>query len=142
MKQSVSLITLVARDIKKLARFYESLGWERFEDAEGMVTFGMIGQTLGINSLEALAKETGVPEEKYGRWAKALTHNVPTKEDVAGVLRRVEAAWAKVLKVAQNVIWGGHFGCFSDLEGHIWEVMWNQHLPLAPKGELQWKSVE
>lgn len=142
MKQRVSLITLATRDVEKLARFYESLGWERVEGTDGMVVFDLIGQTLGLYSLEALAQEIGVPEETLGRGAMALAHNVPSKEEVAEVLHRVEAAGAKVLKKAQDVVWGGHHGYFSDPEGHIWEVAWNPHSPLGPKGEFQWKGAK
>lgn len=142
MKQRVSLITLAARDIEKLARFYESFGWERVEDTEGMVAFDLIGQTLGFCSVEALGEEIGVPEETQGLAAMALAHNVPSKEDATEVLHLIEMAGAKGLREAQDVFWGGNHGDFSDPKRHIWEMARNPHAPLGPKSEFQWEGFK
>ena len=48
-----------------------------------------------------------------------IAHNVVNKEDVAIVLSKAEAAGAKIIKVAQDVFWGGHSGYFSDPDGHL-----------------------
>lgn len=141
MEQRVSLITLGTRDMEGLAQFYEALGWARVDSPDGVIAFDLIGQTLGLYPLAALAEDIGVPEEALGRGAMALAHNVASKEDVAVVLRRAEAAGARVLKEAQDVFWGGYHGYFADPEGHIWEVAWNPFSPLGPNGEFQWNGA-
>lgn len=141
MEQRVSLITLGTRDMEGLARFYEALGWARVDSPDGVIAFDLIGQTLGLYPLAALAEEIGVPEEVLGRGAMALAYNVAAKEEVAIVLREAETAGGRILKSAQDVFWGGHHGYFADPEGHIWEVAWNPFSPLGPRGEFQWNGA-
>lgn len=140
MEQRVSLITLGARDMAGLAAFYEALGWARVDSPDGVIAFDLIGQTLGLYPLEALAEDIGVPVEELGRGAMTLAHNLRNKADVAPLLARAEAAGARVLKPASDVFWGGHHGYFADPEGHIWEVAWNPFSPLGRDGAFQWNG--
>ena len=141
MEQRVSLITLGVRDLAASADFYERLGWRRVEAQDGVVAFDLIGQTLGLYPLEALAEDIGVPVGDLGRGAMTLAHNLRNKADVAPLLARAEAAGARVLKPASDVFWGGHHGYFADPEGHIWEVAWNPFSPLGRDGAFQWNGV-
>jgi len=141
MEQRVSLITLGTRDMEELARFYEALGWSRVASPDGVIAFDLIGQTLGLYPLAALAEEIGLPQDALGRGAIALAYNVAEKADVTTVLQQAEAAGGQILKQAQDVFWGGHHGYFADPEGHIWEVAWNPFSPLGPGGEFQWNGA-
>ena len=141
MEQRVSLITLGTRDMDRLAQFYEAMGWARVDSLDGVIAFDLIGQTLGLYPLSALAEEIGLPEAELGRGAVTLAHNVRTKEDVAPVLEAAHAAGATLLKPAQDVFWGGHHGYFADPEDNIWEVTWNPFSPLGPGGEFQWSGA-
>ena len=141
MEQRVSLITLGARDMEALAEFYEAMGWTRVDSPDGVIAFDLIGQTLGLYPLAALAEDIGVPIESLGRGAITLSHNVRDKSDVAVLLARAEAAGGEVAKPASDVFWGGHHGYFDDPEGHVWEVAWNPFSPLGPDGAFQWNGV-
>lgn len=141
MEQRVSLITLGARDLDRLAAFYEALGWCRVDSPDGVVAFDLIGQTLGLYPLAALADDIGISVDDLGRGAVTLGHNLPQKADVAPLLARAEAAGGRILKPAQDVFWGGHHGYFSDPEGHIWECAWNPFSPLGQDGAFQWNGV-
>ncbi|WP_299588408.1 VOC family protein [uncultured Tateyamaria sp.] len=141
MEHRVSLITVGARDVETLAAFYEALGWTRVDSPDGVIAFDLLGQSLGIYPLAALADEIGVPESDLGHGAMALSHNVREKADVAPLLDRAQAAGGRLLKPAQDVFWGGHHGYFADPEGHIWEVAWNPFSALGPRGEFQWNGV-
>jgi len=141
MEQRVSLITLGARDMGALASFYEALGWHRVDSPDGVIAFDLIGQTLGLYPLEALADEIGMPVDDLGRGAMTLAHNVRDKSGVAPLLARAAAAGGRILKPASDVFWGGHHGFFADPEGHIWEVAWNPHSALGPNGAFQWNGV-
>ncbi|WP_299555275.1 VOC family protein [uncultured Tateyamaria sp.] len=141
MDQRISLITLGARDMEKLAAFYEALGWKRVDSPDGVIAFDLIGQTLGLYPLQALADDIGLPIDQLGCGAITLAHNVPEKADVAPLLARAEQAGAKILKPAQDVFWGGHHGYFADPDGHIWEVAHNPFSPLGPNGEFQWNGA-
>ena len=141
MQQRVSLITLGVRDIAALTAFYEALGWTRVESPDGVVAFDLIGQTLGLYPLEALAKDIGLSVDDLGNGRMTLGHNVETKDQVAELLAAAETAGAQVLKPAQDVFWGGHHGYFADPEGHIWEIAHNPFSPLGPQGEFQWNGA-
>ena len=141
MEQRVSLITLGTRDMAAQAAFYEALGWQRVDSPDGVIAFDLLGQTLGLYPLAALAKEIGVPVDDLGRGALTLSHNVRTKEDVARLLAQAERAGARILKPASDVFWGGHHGYFADPEGHIWEVAWNPFSPLGQDGTFQWNGA-
>ena len=140
MDQRISLITLGARDVAKLAAFYDCLGWQQVETQDGVVAYDLIGQTLGLYPMEKLAEDIGVPVEALGAGASTLGCNVRERAEVAAVLDRVEAAGGKVLKAAEDVFWGGHHGYFADPEGHIWEVAHNPFSPLAEDGSFRWNG--
>ena len=54
MQQRVSLITLGVKNMTQSAAFYEALGWARVDSSDGVIAFDLIGQTLGLYSLDAL----------------------------------------------------------------------------------------
>lgn len=138
MDQRISLITLGARDMAALAAFYDALGWQRTPSPDGVIAYDLIGQTLGLYPLDKLAEDIGVPLAALGYGASTFAHNLPSKDDVAPLLARAEAAGAKILKPAQDVFWGGHHGYFADPEGHIWEVAHNPFSPLRDDGAFRW----
>lgn len=138
--QRVSLITLGARDIPRLAAFYEALGWQRTENPHGIVAFDLIGQTLALYELENLAGDLGLPPDALGHGAMTLAHNVRNREDVAPLMDRAEKAGARILRPAGEVFWGGVIGYFADPEGHIWEIAWNPGAPLSPEGAFRWNG--
>lgn len=141
MQQRVSLITLGARDVAALATFYEDLGWARVDSPDGVVAFDLIGQTLGLYPLDALAEDIGVPVDELGAGRMTLGHNVAAKEDVTLLMSKAKEAGAKILKPAQDVFWGGYHGYFADPEGHIWEIAHNPFSLLGSNGEFQWNGA-
>ncbi len=140
MEQRISLITLGATDIASLAEFYENLGWKRTPAPDGVVAFDLPGQTLGLYPIDKLAEDIGVSPETLGRGAVTLAHNLRTKDEVAVLLARAEAAGGRILKPAQDVFWGGHHGYFADPEGHIWEIAYNPFSPLRADGAFRWNG--
>ena len=140
MEQRVSLITLGVRDMEQAAAFYEALGWRRADSPDGVIAFDLIGQTLGLYPLAALADDIGVPVESLGQGAVTLAHNVRNRDEVAQVLAAADAAGAEILKPAQDVFWGGHHGYFRSPDGHIWEVAHNPFSPLSDAGAFRWNG--
>ena len=47
-----------------------------------------------------------------------------------------EAAGASVTKPARTTSYGGYAGCFTDPEGHAWEIAHNPGFTLAADGSL------
>ena len=148
MQQRVSLISLGVKNMAQSAGFYEALGWARVDSPDGVIAFDLIGQTLGLYPLDALAKDLGLPIETLGlpietlgAGRMTLGYNVAEKAEVAAIITKAEAAGGAVLKRAQDVFWGGHHGYIADPEGHIWEIAHNPFSPLGPNGEFQWNGA-
>lgn len=141
MEQRVSLITLGVRDFDASVAFYTKMGWARVDSPDGVAAFDMVGQTLGLYPMEALAKELGKPVDDIGGFSGVvLSHNVREKSDVGEILSRVAEAGGTVLREAQDVFWGGHHGHFADPDGHIWEVAHNPFSPLKDDGAFRWNG--
>ena len=139
MDQRVSLITLGVANLDRAASFYEALGWKRVPSEDGIVTFDLIGQALGLYPRADLAAEIGIDEREIGGSPGfTLAYNVRERDEVAPLLDAVAAAGGRVLKPAQEVFWGGYHGYFADPDGHVWEVAHNPFSPLGPEGEFQW----
>ena len=140
MEQRVSLITVGVDDPETAAGFYEQLGWERVDSPDGVIAFDLIGQTLGLYPLSALAEEIGVDVGTLGQGALTLSYNCRTKEDVAQVLSKAKTSGAEVLKPASDVFWGGHHGYFRAPDGTIWEIAFNPFSKLGPDGTFRWNG--
>ena len=140
MEQRVSLITIGVDDLKTAAAFYEAMGWQRVDGSGGVVAFDLIGQTLGLYPLSALAQEIGTDVTTLGRGALTLGYNCRSKDDVAVVLRRAEGAGAEILKPASDVFWGGHHGYYRAPEGTIWEVAFDPFSELGADGAYRWNG--
>ena len=148
MQQRVSLISLGVKNMAQSAGFYEALGWARVDSPDGVIAFDLIGQTLGLYPLDALAKDLGLPIETLGlpietlgAGRMTLGYNVAEKAEVAAIITKAETAGGTILKPAQDVFWGGHHGYIADPEGHIWEIAHNPFSPLGPNGEFQWNGA-
>ena len=140
MDQRVSLITVGVDDPKAAAGFYDAMGWKRVDSLDGVIAYDLIGQTLGLYPLSALADEIGVPIKTLNRGAITLSYNCRTKEDIAQVLHDARAAGADILKAASDVFWGGHHGYFRAPDGTIWEIAFNPYSALAPDGSFRWQG--
>lgn len=141
MEQRVSLITVGVRNFDAAVAFYTHMGWTRVDSPDGVAAFDMIGQTLGLYPMDALAKELGKPVDEIGGFSgMVLSHNVREKSDVSEILSRVAEAGGTVLREAQDVFWGGHHGHFADPDGHIWEVAHNPFSPLKDDGAFRWNG--
>ncbi|WP_170349157.1 MULTISPECIES: VOC family protein [Ruegeria] len=140
MDQRVSLITVGVDDPELAAGFYEDMGWKRVSSPDGVIAFDLIGQTLGLYPLSALAEEIGVDVDSLGHGALTLSYNCRSKDEVAQVLDKAGEAGAEILKPASDVFWGGHHGYFRAPDGTIWEVAFNPFSALAPDGAFCWNG--
>ena len=140
MEPRVSLITLGVANLERSAAFYEALGWRREEQAGGVVSFDLLGQSLSLYPRADLARDMGVEEASLGHGAITLAHNVSGREDVAPLVERARKAGARVLREPSDVFWGGHIAYLADPDGHVWEIAWNPHAPLGPGGAFRWNG--
>lgn len=137
MEQRLSLVTLGVRDVARSRRFYEALGWRAAPFPGDEVAFFQLGGIgLSLFGRAALAADAGVADDASGFSGVTLAHNCRDKASVDALLSHALACGGRVLKPAQDAVWGGYSGYFADPDGHLWEVAWNPFFPLAEDGAI------
>ena len=136
MDQRVSLITLAVDDVGRSRRFYEALGW-RGQEVEETVFFQAGGIAIVLWSRAKLAHDAGLGDVAPGGFGGVvLAHNVRSREEVDTVVARATAAGALVTQPPRETFYGGYAGCFTDPDGHVWEVAHNPGFELTSDGSL------
>ena len=136
MEQRISLITLGVSDVGRARAFYERLGWHGHE-VEETVFFQAGGAVLVLWGRDKLAEDAGVEDENPGSFGGlALAHNVRSRAEVDEVLAAAATAGAEITRAARETFYGGYAGCFTDLDGHVWEIAFNPGFTLEPDGSL------
>jgi len=136
MKPRITVITLGVDDLEQSVRFYR--------EGLGLVTDGIIGQEyehgavaffdmnpgvkLALWPRTSIAHDSGLPLAPPSSTDFTLGHNVSSKAEVDEVIAQASNAGAILVKPAGDTFWGGYAAYFKDLDGHLWEVVWNPHL--------------
>jgi catechol 2,3-dioxygenase-like lactoylglutathione lyase family enzyme len=136
MKARISVLTLGVSDLEKSVSFYR--------DGLGLPTKGIIGREfehgavaffdlfgglkLAIWSQTDVALDTGLPLQLPSSTSFTIGHNVSTREEVDAVMDAAKRAGAEVIKIPAPTFYGGYAGYFRDLDGHLWDVVWNPGL--------------
>jgi len=68
--------------------------------------------------------------------AFALAHNVPTKEDVAPLMRRLTQFGGTLLKDPEAPPHGGFGGYLADPDDHAWEIAFNPAWKIDAEGHV------
>lgn len=133
MKPRISVLTLGVADLARSLAFYR--------DGLGLPTRGIVGKEfehgavaffdlagglkLALWAQADISHDTGLPVQPISPTAVTIGHNVAQREEVDLTLDAVSRAGAKIIKPAQDTFYGGYAGYFSDLDGHLWEIVWN-----------------
>lgn len=139
MKPSIHVITLAVGDLDRSLAFYRDglglessgvIGTEFAGDADNpagaLAMFRLRdGLVLALYPREELAKDAKVPYAAAKTGEFSIGHAVGSRADVDAVLAEAEAAGATVTDPAHDRPWGIYSGYFRDLDGHLWEVLWN-----------------
>jgi hypothetical protein len=136
----LSLVTLGVADLRRSIAFYETLGFQRKGKAFDGIGFFQAGAcAIAVWPSDELAKDANLAFEGMADTFRGFTlaWNCHSKSDVDAVIRMADDAGALVRKPAQDVLWGGYSGYFSDPDGHLWEVAYNPHFPLSDDGRIQ-----
>lgn len=136
MKPRISVITLGVDDLERAVRFYR--------DGLGLSTDGIVGEEFEYGAVaffdlsaglklalwprKSLAYDSGLPLNHPSATEFSIGHNVMSKPEVDEVMAQAESAGASIVKPANNTFWGGYAGYFQDVDGHLWEVVWNPQL--------------
>jgi hypothetical protein len=136
VEQRLSLVTLGVVDLGRAREFYERLGW-RGQQVQETVFFqaGTIGVVLW--GRDELAADSGVDDASTdGFGGIALAHNVRSPGEVDEILAGAAAAGATITRRPAETFYGGYAGCFTDLDGHVWEIAHNPGFPLDDSGAI------
>jgi catechol 2,3-dioxygenase-like lactoylglutathione lyase family enzyme len=138
MEQRVTIVTLGVADLKRSTEFYERLGWRRsMANAEGIVFFQTGGIALALFPRHDLAKDANVSPDGDGFRGMTLAYNTRSHAEVDAVLEDAQAAGARLVKPAEEAVWGGYSGYFADPDGFLWEIAWNPSFPMAEDGSIR-----
>lgn len=135
----VSLITLAVEQVARSRAFYERLGWRCAHAAstQDVAFFSLNAVALALFDRMAFAQDLGLAAPARAIPTVALAQNHGGAGAVDRALSDALAAGAVLLKPAQATSWGGYHAMFADLDGHVWELAWNPHFPLAPDGTIE-----
>jgi hypothetical protein len=139
MESRIHVITLAVSDLDRALSFYrEGLGLDSAgitgtefvgddrSPAGDVAMFHLDGNlVLALYPRTELAKDAGVPLGPARSGEFSIGHLVPSKQDVDALLARAEAAGAAVTGPSHERPWGIYSGYFRDLDGHLWEIIWN-----------------
>jgi catechol 2,3-dioxygenase-like lactoylglutathione lyase family enzyme len=133
MKPRINVITRGVDDLERSLTFYR--------DALGLPTKGIIGTEfedgavvffdmnedliLALYPRSALAKDAKVPVSPPSPSELTIGQLVRSKMEVDAIMQQAEKAGAHVTDPARDRFWGGYSGYFQDLDGHLWEIVWN-----------------
>ncbi|NYT79622.1 VOC family protein [Alcaligenaceae bacterium] len=140
MKPRISVITLGVTDLEKSLAFYrDGLGLPTEgivgrEFAHGAVAFFDLsgGLKLAIWAQDDISYDTGLPKQPISSTSFTIGHNVLDRQEVDETMDAAQRAGAEIIKPPQDTFYGGYAGYFRDINGHLWEIVWNpQLLPIA-----------
>ncbi len=136
MQPRITVITLGVSDLEKSFEFYKQLGFDSKEGIigkefdHGAVAFFELqdGLRLAIWERKNISFDTGIKEGIANPTAFTLGHNVNDKASVDLIMKAAEAAGAHITVSPHETFWGGYAGYFQDLDGHLWEIVYNPSL--------------
>ncbi len=138
MEPRVDVITLAVEDLERALRFYrEGLGFEssgvigtQWTDEESGANGAVAvfkfasGLLLSLYPRSDLAKDAAIPAGPARPGEFSLGQLVQSRAEVDALIEKAEAAGAAVT-APRDRPWGIYSGYFRDLDGHLWEIIWN-----------------
>ena len=134
----LSVVTIGARDLPALRRFYLALGWaEQPISDDGYAAFILGGAMLALYPLDRLAEEAAPGQPPPSGWSGiTLACNVDSKDAVDTAFAAAVAAGATVVAEPADRFWGGRSAYVADPEGHRWEIAWAGSVVFDERGSL------
>ena len=145
MQARIHVITLAVSDLDAALAFYRDglgldspgvIGTEFAGDetnpAGAAAMFQLEGGLiLALYPRSELAKDANIPLAAPKTGEFSIGHAVASKAEVDALLARANEAGAMLTVLGHDRPWGIYAGYFRDLDGHLWEVMWNPRLDIG-----------
>jgi predicted lactoylglutathione lyase len=138
MEPRLNVITLAVEDLERALVFYrDGLGFpskgvigsewtDERTGANGAIALFELegGLLLSLYPRSELAKDAELPVRGAQSGEFSLGQLVRSRAEVDELLAKAAAAGASVMPAYERP-WGIYSGYFRDLDGHLWEVIWN-----------------
>lgn len=137
--ERVSLITIGARNLPELRKFYQRLGWRETEiSSDNYCVFKTSGVLLSLFPVEELIKDFDIQPEQVQQGFKGITLaiNVDEREHVDEITEQIRHAGGKITREPNDSFWGGRTSHFLDPEDNAWEVAWNPTAMFDERGAM------
>jgi len=143
MEPHIDVITLAVSDLERSLLFYrDGLGLDSGElvgtdypgdeltPAGAAAMFKLAnGLMLMLYPRSELAKDANIASGATAQSGEfSIGHTVATRADVDALLARAKNAGATLTDRPHDRPWGIYSGYFRDLDGHLWEVIWNPRM--------------
>ena len=134
----LTVVTIGARDLGSLRRFYRGLGWsEQAGSDDNWAAFHLGGVLLTLYPLEDLKAEAAADLAPRSEWSGiTLGCNVDSAEQVDLAFRAAVEAGAIPVAEPVDRAWGGRSGYVADPEGNRWEIAWASTTVFDARGAL------
>jgi catechol 2,3-dioxygenase-like lactoylglutathione lyase family enzyme len=129
MEPRISMVVLAVADLQHATAFYrDGLGFPLYRSTDSIAFFKMGGTWIELCPRDILAKDAGILLKGRPPRDFALAHNVGSAAEVDRVMAKAKAAGATIVKPARQRDWGGYNGYFADLDGFVWEIVFDPNL--------------
>jgi catechol 2,3-dioxygenase-like lactoylglutathione lyase family enzyme len=134
----LAIVTLGARDMSVLRRFYGALGWRELSSGDETWTgFLLGGVLLALFPMPDLTAEAAPGSPDPTGWSGVtLACAVRTREEVETAFAAAVAAGATPVAEATDRSWGGRSAFIADPEGNRWEITWSPVATFDARGAL------
>ncbi len=124
MSIKINRITLGIASIERTIQFYNTwIGIDPYEVTTDQVLYKLDNITLSFVPLDKLAIEAEVNDESEGFDGVILSRIGNSIKSVDQMLRTAEKAGGYITKRASKINKDKYSGYFSDLDGHMWEIV-------------------
>ena len=142
MKAKINVITLAVNDLGKSIEFYrDGLGLptkgifgtefagSATEPAGAVCFFNLNGGLiLALYPRSELAKDAKLMLGPASSLEFSIGYLAESKDAVNRLIEQARAAGATVTDLPHDRPWGIYSGYFKDLDGHLWEIIWNPNV--------------
>lgn len=139
MKSRINVITLGVDNLEKSLAFYrDGLGFQsqgilgtEFHDeisgANGAIALFELnnGLMLSLYPRTELAKDAKYKKDKESSTEFSLGYLTDNKDEVDTIIKQAKVAGATITDEPRERPWGIYSGYFKDVDGHLWEIIWN-----------------